>query len=452
MKHVIIALVFIFSLQTSAQTVADLIDQVSLDNLTLTLNEFSGEVPTTVNGNAVTIINRQQANNDLAADYLKEQFQKLNNVTITDQAFNTNGRNIIATQLGKTNPNNIYIICAHYDSVDNYCADDNVSGTGAVLEIARILSTQCTDNTIVYALWDEEESGLLGAQHYANLANANNDNILGVLNMDMMAHNDIDASDNDFDIDVRPIANSIAMKDDLLSLLSTYNFNLTANVVNPGTSASDHSKFWSNGYSALLVGESWETGDQTQHYHSAGDRVSTLDLPYYHEITKLVMAYTATKAGLINIENTVTESGTLLTANQAGATYQWINCNTNTDILGETNQSFTAITNGNYKVEITSGSCLETSECVFVNTLSVEDFNAEDFKIYPNPVKTILNIELPVFNKAELSIININGQVILEQSIEETSTKLKLSGLNNGIYFVTLKVDGKEISQKIIKE
>jgi hypothetical protein len=268
----------------------------------------------------------------------------------------------------------------------------------------------------------------------------------------MMAHNDKDTSDKDFEIDVRPIAKSIAMKDELLSLLSTYNINLTANVVNPGTSASDHSKFWSNGYSALLVGESWETGDQTQHYHSAGDRVSTLDLPYYHEITKLVMAYTATKAGLINIENTVTENGTLLTANQAGATYQWINCDTNTDILGETNQSFTAITNGNYKVEITSGSCLETSECVFVNTLSVEDFNAEDFKIYPNPVKTILNIELPVFNKAELSIININGQVILEQSIEETSTKLKLSGLNNGIYFVTLKVDGKEISQKIIKE
>ncbi|AUC82530.1 M28 family metallopeptidase [Lacinutrix sp. Bg11-31] len=452
MKNIIAALIFVFSLQSSAQTITDLINQVSLDKLTLTLNEFSGEVPTTVNGNTVTIINREQANNDLAADYLKEQLQKLNNVTVTDQAFNVNGRNIFATQLGKTNPNDIYIICAHYDSVDNYCADDNVSGTGAVLEIARILSTQCTDNTIIYALWDEEESGLLGAQHYATLANVNGDNILGVLNMDMMAHNDINPNDNDFDIDVQPIANSIAMKDDLVSLLNTYSFNLTVNVVNPGTPDSDHSKFWDNGFSAVLVGESWETGDQTQHYHSAGDRVSTLDLPYYHEITKLVMAYTATKAGLINIENTVTQNGASLVANQTGVTYKWIDCNTNTEIPGEVNQTFTATANGNYKVEINSGSCTETSECYAISTLSVESFNAEDFKIFPNPVKTILNIELPQFNKAELSILNINGQVVLEQAIEETSTKLKLSTLNNGIYFLTLKIDGKEINQKIIKE
>lgn len=76
-----------------------------------------------------------------------------------------------------------------------------------------------------------------------------------------------------------------------------------------------------------------------QHYHSAGDRVSTLDLPYYHEITKLVMAYTTTKAGLINIENTVTQNGAILVANQTGVSYKWIDCNTNTEILGETNQT-----------------------------------------------------------------------------------------------------------------
>jgi Zn-dependent M28 family amino/carboxypeptidase len=41
------------------------------------------------------------------------------------------------------------------------------------LEIARILSTQCMENTLVYALWDEEEIGLLGADYYATLAQAN---------------------------------------------------------------------------------------------------------------------------------------------------------------------------------------------------------------------------------------------------------------------------------------
>ena len=144
------------------QTVQDIINEVDLNRLTLIINEFSGEQSTVVGGNTVTILNRQQANNDIAADYLVEKFQELDNITITDQAFNTNGRNIIATQIGKTNPDDIYIICAHYDTVANYCADDNATGTAAVLEIARILSTQCLDNTIVYALWDEEEIGLRG--------------------------------------------------------------------------------------------------------------------------------------------------------------------------------------------------------------------------------------------------------------------------------------------------
>ena len=47
-----------FTVATSAQTVAGLINEVSTTNLNLILNEFSGEVPTTVAGNTVTILNR----------------------------------------------------------------------------------------------------------------------------------------------------------------------------------------------------------------------------------------------------------------------------------------------------------------------------------------------------------------------------------------------------------
>ena len=141
----------------------------SLDSLSQTLQEFTGEVATNVGGNAVTILNRGQANNDLAGDYLVEKFNADGQPHCNRlKPFNTSGRNVIATQLGKTNPNDIYIICAHYDSVANYCADDNASGTATVLEIARILSTQCMDNTLVYALWDEEEIGLRGADFYAS--------------------------------------------------------------------------------------------------------------------------------------------------------------------------------------------------------------------------------------------------------------------------------------------
>ena len=330
----------LFSTISYSQSINELINLVNLDTLSLKVQEFSGEIPTVVDGNTVTILNRVSSNNDIAADYIKQEFEQYNNLTITDQVYSTNGRNIIATQLGKTNPNNIYIICAHYDSVANYCADDNASGTIAVLEIARILSKQCFDNTIVYALWDQEENGLLGANHYATEAFNNGDNILGVLNIDMMGYDG--NGDNNFDIDVRPIANSIAMKDDIIAVLNnpTYGFNLVVNVVNPGTPNSDHSRFWNRGYSAVLVGESWETNDQTPFYHTSGDRYNTLDLPYYHQLAKIILGYMATKGGLVSVDNTITANATTLTANEASATYQWYNCDTNMAISGATNQSF----------------------------------------------------------------------------------------------------------------
>ena len=392
MKKVFLLFSLSFSLigALSAQTQLDLINAVSLDSLSQTLQEFTGEVATNVGGNSVTILNREQSNNDLAGDYLVEKFNAMNNLTVTDQPFNTNGRNIIATQLGKTNPNDIYIICAHYDSVADYCADDNAYGTATVLEVARILSTQCMDNTLVYALWDEEEIGLRGANFYASQANNNGDNILGVLNIDMMGYDGDD--DDDFDIDVRPIANSIEMKDDLVALLATYNFNLNVNVVNPGTTASDHARFWDQGYSAVLVGESWDNDDQTPYYHSSSDRFSTLDLPYFHELAKLIMSYMVTKGSLVSVDNSLTVSPSTLTSNMDNASYQWVDCSTNLPIPSEVNQSFSPTTSGSYAVEVTVGSCTELSACVDFTSLVTDTFKLNTINIYPNPTSSILTI------------------------------------------------------------
>ncbi len=430
---------------SNAQSINDLIDKVDINGLTLTLNELTGEVPTTVNGNPATIINRTNGNNDTAADYLIERLSAFDNLTVVNQAYSAGGRNIIATQTGQTNPSNIYIICAHYDSVANYCADDNISGTAAVLEVARILSTQCIDNTIVYALWDEEEIGLRGSNYYATQAANNGDNILAVLNLDMMAYDG--DNDNDFDIDVRNFAQSRAMKDEIISVLNTYGFNLNVNVVDPGTTASDHSSFWfqSPAFSAVLLGEAWSNNDQTPEYHTSDDRVITLDLPYYEEMTKLVTAYMTTKAGLVAIDNTVTINSNMLTANQAGATYQWINCNTDTDIAGAVNQTFAAPVNGNYAVRVTTGGCTEVSDCIQVSALGVDTLDPETVNVYPIPTEEELNIELPVFDKGKMQILNLAGRVLVEEDITENNFQWDVSGLSSGLYFIKFEVDGKTV-------
>jgi hypothetical protein len=437
-----------------SQNIQDIINQVDIDEISLTINEFTGEQTTVVDGNTVTILNRQQANNGLAGDYLIERLEALDNISVTEQLFNTNGRNVIATQIGKTNPNDIYIVCAHYDTVADFCADDNASGTAAVLEIARILSTQCLDNTIIYALWDEEEIGLRGSQFYANLAAANGDNILGVLNMDMIGY-DGDAvgqpGDNEFDIDYRNIAGSVAMKDDILAVLNSYTFDLNVIEVNPGTTASDHASFWGVGYTALLVGESWETNDQTPFYHTAQDRFATLDLPYLQEMAKLVTGYMVTKGGLVALDNTVAQTMTMLTSNQNSASYQWFNCDTDTAISGATNQTYIPVANATYAVEVTSGTCIERSECLLFDTLGLDSFSTDELKIYPIPAQNFITIEFSSEMSTDVNLFDVSGKLVLNKTITESS-ELNIKDLPQGLYFLKVNTKEKSGTYKVVKK
>lgn len=451
MRTITTVVIFLCVTLSYGQNIQDIIDQVDLGNLTVTLNEFSGEQTTTVNGNTVSIIDRRQAVNDIAADYLIERFQELDNITITDQSFNTNGRNIIATQLGKTNPENIYMICAHYDTVTNFCADDNASGTGAILEIARILSTQCLDNTIVYALWDEEEIGLLGSAIYATQAQTDNDNILGVYNIDMIAYDG--DGDNSFDIDVKQgDAGSIAMGNAIINVLNSYTFNLNHNLINPGTEQSDHSSFWNRGFPAALVGEAWSENDQNDQYHTSGDVVSNLNLSFYHEMVKLSAAYMATVGGLVAVDNTITLSTTALTSNQSTGTYQWVNCDTNTPIAGATNQTFIPSVNGNYAVEVTSGTCFEISNCIAFNSLSVATFLESEITIFPNPVSDELKIESHTDSQdLELKLYTVSGKLVLDTSSSENLTSIHMKPFPQGTYFLSVRSDKKSGTYKIVK-
>lgn len=71
-------------------------------------------------------------------------------------------------------------------------------------------------------------------------------------------------------------------------------------------------------------------------------------------------------------DNTLTVTSSTLTANQTGATYQWVDCdNANSPISGETGQSFTPTIEGNYAVEITEGTCVYMSSCVAMTICSV---------------------------------------------------------------------------------
>ena len=446
----ILFLLFLISSGVSlSQNVQHIIDQVDTNRITTRLQEFAGEVPTTVNGNAQIIINRESNQNDIAKDYLVERLNALPNLNVTTINYSTRGTNIIATQTGLTNPNDIYIICAHYDTVTNYCVDDNATGTIAVLEIAELLSQQCTDNTIVYAFWDEEEQGLIGARNYAQAAKARNDNIKAVLNLDMIGYDG--DGDNDFDIDVRDVANSLAMKDDIVQILNQYgtNWNLNANVINPGTPLSDHKVFWDENYTALLIGEAWSMNDQNNQYHTTRDRFNNLDLSYCTDIIKLCTAFMATKAGLNYIDSSIQNTGSSLTVtNDPTATYRWIDCSTNLSISGATSHSYTTITDGTYKVSITKSGCTEESDCINFTTLSQNSLKTPIQVSYNQSTKDLL-VTNTTKAEIQLRLYHVNGQFAHEWIIEKAQENINLKNYSAGIYILQYFVEGQRHILKI---
>jgi hypothetical protein len=54
--------------------------------------------------------------------------------------------------------------------------------------------------------------------------------------------------------------------------------------------ASDHSSFWKQGYSAILIVEAYYGGDFNPHYHTTNDRIKHFNLKYFYELSKLAIA------------------------------------------------------------------------------------------------------------------------------------------------------------------
>ena len=107
--------------------------------------------------------------------------------TATVAVVNKPQTNVIAELDGK-NDNNIVMAGAHLDSVEEGPGiNDNGSGSAALLEIAQQLTKFKPENTLRFAWWGAEESGLVGSTAYVNdLSQAERDRIALYLNFDMI--------------------------------------------------------------------------------------------------------------------------------------------------------------------------------------------------------------------------------------------------------------------------
>ncbi len=130
------------------------------------------------------------------ANYLYERLkQYLPETTYhTYEYWGVEWKNVIGTIVGKRNPNDVVVVCAHMDSKSSkrlvYApgADDNASGCAAVLELARILSTHSFNRTIRFIIFSREESGQNGSRAYLKQIDKNSEKIIAGINLDMVAY------------------------------------------------------------------------------------------------------------------------------------------------------------------------------------------------------------------------------------------------------------------------
>jgi hypothetical protein len=216
--------------------------------------------------------------------------------TFSYQGTTYSTRNVIATIQGKTAPEQIVIVGAHYDSTSNQAytsapgADDNASGSAAVMELARIMSNYSFDRTVRFICFSAEELGLWGSRHYTQEATQTGEDIHGMINLDMIGY----AAKTGEDLDL--IANNTSewLADLFVSCTGTYTTLPILKSIRPSVTGSDHSPFWDQGYSAVLGIEANPLVNP--HYHTTTDTLDTLDMDFATSVTRAALATAATLA------------------------------------------------------------------------------------------------------------------------------------------------------------
>jgi hypothetical protein len=220
------------------------------------------------------------------------------NVTVTFNGleYSTTQYNVIATLTGNTYPDSICVLGAHYDNRISSVsgnpfvfvpgANDNATGVGATLEIARVMKQKSfiPSSTIQFVAFGAEEFGLFGSFDFSQKASSRGENISMMLNNDMIG---IPSSSDPgmWYVNIIDYDNSHYLRSEAQRLCERYS---SVAYFNDNTSAkrSDSYPFYLYGFKSLFFIQN--TPGIT--YHTESDLVTTINFQYYREIAKISCA------------------------------------------------------------------------------------------------------------------------------------------------------------------
>lgn len=273
--------------------VSDIINQVTTENLAASVAGLSGAQPVIVGGAPYTIATRYTRSGapvENATQFVHEQFQALG-LTTSYHAWSsgsTTNRNIVGELRGAAYPDEIVLLTAHLDDMPTGSvapgADDNASGSAALLVAADIMSRYQFNRTVRLVLFTGEEQGLLGSRAYAS--SLSGETIVAAVNLDMIAYNTAGTAPvinlhTRFATNPGSVADQ-AIADTFAGVVGAYGLAsaLTPVLRRDGDTYSDHSSFWDAGFAAVLAIED-DYDDFNPSYHTVNDTVSRFDWGYF---------------------------------------------------------------------------------------------------------------------------------------------------------------------------
>ncbi len=279
------------------------------------VRRFSGDIPTKSSGSR-RILSRHFANEGnrlavkFAAKELRSSLKRLGSVELQPAAFGTS--NVIGEIPGDTSQ--IIVLGAHIDSTsrtdesDAPGADDNATGVAAVITVCRHLAKLAKEKlpkrTVRFVLFNAEEQGQHGSKVHREGAAAEEQDLLGVFNLDMIGYNATPPATFEIHcgyskqaiIEERSLELGRLVRDLTPYLAPELSPQLLPDGTNEdrGESRSDHTPFHECGFAACWISEdffstsSGTDGDRNPHYHRSSDVPSHIDMSYTAGIARVV--------------------------------------------------------------------------------------------------------------------------------------------------------------------
>ncbi len=242
-----------------------------------------------------------------ARGYILEQFRE-NGGDPVEETYTVDGAevsNIVVEIEGTDQPENIIVLGAHYDTVENTPgADDNASAVAALLELHRLLSRQSHRKTLRFVAFTLEEppyfsTGLMGSMQYAAGCRERNDNIELMICLEMLG---FASKKHVQEFPFESMKQQYPMKGDFLTVISfpsmsrhvylwkklfnQYSKKEIYEVIGPasipGMDLSDHSSFIRHGYPAIMLTDT--AFYRNKNYHTPDDTYDTLNYRFMADI------------------------------------------------------------------------------------------------------------------------------------------------------------------------